>query len=177
MTRARIEALQRTAMFGAIDEATVAFLLERAGEVDVPAGDYFFREGERGNSAFLLESGELSVFKAWDEEQHLLRHLKPGDCFGEVALLDLGPRSASVRADSDAHAIEIQARDLLGVRALDVEQFALIYMNLGRELSRRLRAADERLFRARFDPAVLSAAHSAALATARAAGQGDDEEA
>lgn len=55
------------------------------------------------------------------------------------------------RAEADAQAIEIRATDLVAVNELDPEQFALIYMNLGRELSRRLRAADERLFRARFE--------------------------
>ncbi len=81
----------------------------------------------------------------------LIRELAEGDCFGEVALLDLGPRSASGRADVDSVALEIGALDLPEVAGRDPEQFALIYMNLGRELSRRLRAADERLFQAKVD--------------------------
>ena len=147
----RIAALQQTAMFGAVDEETVAFLVERAESVEVAAGDLFFREGEIGNSAYLLESGEASVFREWRGEAVVLRQLTQGDCFGEVSLLDLGRRSASVRADLDSCALEIRARDLHAVVTRDPEQFALIYMNLGRELSRRLRSADERLFRAHFE--------------------------
>ena len=43
--------------------------------------------------------------------------------------------------------------EIRGVAVSDPEQFAMIYMNLGRELSRRLREADERLFKARFEQA------------------------
>ncbi len=79
--------------------------------------------------------------------------MNAGDCFGEVALLDFGPRSATILAETDCEAIEITARDLTSVAASNPEQFAMIYMNLGRELSRRLRDADERLFRARAEHA------------------------
>jgi CRP-like cAMP-binding protein len=65
-----------------------------------------------------------------------------------MALMDLFPRSASVRAVQDCHAIEIGPSDMLRLAQSDMEQFALIQMNLGREVCRRLRATDEQLFRA-----------------------------
>jgi CRP/FNR family cyclic AMP-dependent transcriptional regulator len=165
MNRSRITALQRTAMFGAIHEGIIELLLERADVVQVPAGDFYFREGDRGNSAYLLEEGEISVLKEWGNELQLLRHLEAGDCFGEMALLDFGKRSASVRADVDTSAIEISARDLRAVAKRDPEQFALIYMNLGRELSRRLRDADDRLFRARFQDSAFSEGYAFAASS------------
>jgi CRP-like cAMP-binding protein len=63
--------------------------------------------------------------------------------------MDLGPRSASVRAVEDCTAIRVSAANLHQVYARDVQQFALIQMNMGREVCRRLRDADNRLFRAR----------------------------
>jgi CRP-like cAMP-binding protein len=66
-----------------------------------------------------------------------------------MALLDLFPRSASVRADENCSAIRITSDNLLRLFERDAEQFALIQMNIGREISRRLRATDELLFRAR----------------------------
>jgi CRP-like cAMP-binding protein len=77
-----------------------------------------------------------------------VRELGPGDCFGEMALMDLFPRSASVIARDDCRALEIAAGDLLDLYEHDVEQFALVQMNMGREVCRRLRATDELLFRA-----------------------------
>lgn len=147
--RGRIEALQATSMFGALRDDAVAMLLERAVLRRIETGDAFFEQGEPGRSAFLLESGSASVIKTWAGREHLLRRLGAGDCFGEVALLDFGPRSATVRADVDCEAIELGAADIRALARHDPEQFALVYMNLGRELSRRLRDADERLFRTR----------------------------
>ncbi len=149
MGETRIRLLERMPIFGGINGEILTFLLERSSLVTIPEGEYFFREGSRGTSTFVLEEGSISIVKAWNGRDYLLRHLETGDCFGEVALLDFGPRSASVLADVNCTAIEITARDLLEVSKRNFEQFAMIYMNLGRELSRRLRAADERVFRAR----------------------------
>jgi len=64
-----------------------------------------------------------------------------------MALLDLFPRSASVLALAPCTAIELSTATLYKLYETHLEQFALIQMNIARELSRRLRAADERLFR------------------------------
>ena len=96
---------------------------------------------------FVLETGRVAVLKLWDGQEHLLTHLGQGDCFGEMALMDLFPRSASVRAVEACSALELAASAFYGLYEKDLEQFALIQMNLGREVSRRLRLADERLFR------------------------------
>jgi CRP/FNR family cyclic AMP-dependent transcriptional regulator len=84
----------------------------------------------------------------------VLRRLEQGDCFGEMALLDLFPRSASVRADEDCSAIEISSANLMRLFERDVEQFALIQMNIAREMSRRLRVTGDLLFRARMGEAL-----------------------
>ena len=75
---------------------------------------------------------------------------------GEVALIDFCPRSASVLADEDCTAIELSSSDLRAVYNRDLKQYALIYMNMGRELGRRLREADERLFRAKIETGAVT---------------------
>jgi CRP-like cAMP-binding protein len=115
----------------------------------VRAGEYFFREHDAADSMFVLEAGQVAVLKTWQSEESLLRTLRTGDCFGEMALMDLQPRSASVRALEDCAAVQVSAASLYRVYEHDLEQFALIQMNMGREISRRLREADERLFRTR----------------------------
>ena len=69
-----------------------------------------------------------------------------GDCIGEMAIIDLQSRSASVRAVADCLAIEITRVTLNKLYQTDLEQFAIIMMNMGREVSRRLRIASDRLF-------------------------------
>jgi CRP-like cAMP-binding protein len=143
----RIELLQGMPIFGAISDQTLTFLLRFTRQVDVPAQSYFFHEGDAARSLFVLESGSASVLKGWQGRPVLLRHLRCGDCFGEMALMDFMPRSASVRADEPCSALELDGDVLHRLSEHDLEQFALVQMNLGRELSRRLRDTDELLFR------------------------------
>ena len=149
MQPTRIDLLQRMPVFGAIRNDALQLLLEQARALVIPAGEYFFREGDQAVSMFVLEAGRAAVVKNWRDREFVVHTLGAGDCFGEMALMDLFPRSASVRADEDCRAIELAAADLLRLFERDIEQFALIQMNIGREVCRRLRATDELLFRTR----------------------------
>ncbi len=154
MHAVRIEMLQRMPIFGAIRDDTLTFLLERARSVEVQAGDYFCREGDEAQTMYVLERGRAAVIKRWKGLGYVLHYLAEGDCFGEMALMDLCPRSASVRAEADCAAIELSAEHLYHLAKHDLEQFALIQMNMGREVSRRLRSTDEMLFRVRMGEAL-----------------------
>ncbi|MEP7300839.1 MAG: cyclic nucleotide-binding domain-containing protein [Caldimonas sp.] len=153
MLPSRIELLQGMPVFGAIREDALRFLLEQARAVAVAAGGFFFRENDPAGSMFVLEAGRAAVVKHWQGREIVVHRLGAGDCFGEMAIMDLFPRSASVRADEDCRAIELDAADLLRLFERDTEQFALIQMNIGREVCRRLRATDEWLFRSRMGEA------------------------
>lgn len=148
MLASRIELLQSMPIFGATREDTLQFLLAQVRTVAVPTGEYFFRENDAASSMFVLEAGRATVVKNWQGRGLVLHSLGSGDCFGEMALMDLCPRSASVLAEEDCRAIELTAADLLRLFEHDAEQFALIQMNIGREVCRRLRATDDLLFRA-----------------------------
>jgi CRP-like cAMP-binding protein len=147
----QINLLQRMPIFGAIREDTLQVLLAQARQIEVAAGACLCREGELASSMFVLESGSASVLKLWQGREHLLHRLQAGDCVGEMALMDLQPRSASVRADVGCRAIEFSTDDLMRLFEHDIEQFALIQMNIGREVCRRLRATGELLFRFRME--------------------------
>ena len=153
MQAARFDLLQRMPVFGAMREDALRLLLERAREREAKAGAHFFRENDPADSMFVIESGRVAVVKGWRDEAYVLRRLGPGDCFGEMALMDLASRSASVLVEQDCTAIEIGSADLLQLFEHDPEQFALIQMNIGREISRRLRLVDDLLFRARMGDA------------------------
>jgi CRP-like cAMP-binding protein len=133
-------------IFGGLKPETLEFLLDLSSEILVSEGDYFFRERERGNSVFVLESGRAEVHRLKQGEAIVLRRLVEGDCFGEMALIDFMPRSASVMAETNCQAIEISGKALIQLHKRDIEQYAMIMMNLGREVSRRLRLAGDRLF-------------------------------
>jgi CRP-like cAMP-binding protein len=150
----RIDLLQRMPIFGAISARTMEIVLENASVVRITARDFFFREGDAADAMFVLERGRVRIVKSWRGGDYPLGDLGPGDCFGEMALIDLFPRSGSVIALEDCSAIRITNADLYRVYETDIEQFAVIQMNISRELSRRLRIADERLFGFLIEPAI-----------------------
>jgi len=144
----KLKLLQDIPVFGGVREDILNLLLRLAPVIPIPAGGFFFREDDQARSMFVLKEGKVAIFKTWKHRSVTLGCLGKGDCFGEMALIDLFPRSASAQAEEDCLAIELTAATLFEVYNEDMAQFTLIQMNLARELSRRLREANERLFRA-----------------------------
>ena len=140
--------LQQMAIFGGVGDETIEFLLARARTVRAAAGSTFMREGDAATGLFVLLEGRVAIRRRWNAREMLLRELGPGDCFGEMALLDLGPRSATVHALQDSSALELGTELLHQFFERDPRQFALMQMNIARELSRRLRSAFDLLFAA-----------------------------
>ena len=67
----------------------------------VPAGEWIFREGDPGDCAFVIESGRVAITYEHDGVAETIAHLGAGELFGEMALIDGRPRSASARAATD----------------------------------------------------------------------------
>lgn len=149
MSPGRIALLQAMPIFGALRDDALECLIEGAPWVQRASGEFYCREGDAAQCMYVIEQGTVEVSKRWGERDWPLHRLHAGDCFGEMALMDYFPRSASVRAVEPCRAIEIASAALHRLAEHDMEQFALIQMNLGREVSRRLRATDELLFRLR----------------------------
>jgi CRP-like cAMP-binding protein len=148
MATQRLQLLRNTPIFGALSETALGFLLQDAQPVEVARGEYFFREGDAAQSLFVLEQGRVGIYKRWGNALYRLRCLDAGDCFGEMAVLDLLPRSASVRALRDCRALELTTGQLYALCKAQLAQYVILQMNIARELSRRLRAADQRAFSA-----------------------------
>lgn len=146
MNKMRIELLQSMPIFGAVQKQVLTYLLDSSRFVPVKRGGYFFREGDLADSMFVLEQGKVAVYRSWQGTDFKLRELRAGDCFGEMALLDCQARSASVLVVRDALAIEINTAQLAEIYEKFPDQFVLMHMNMAREVCRRLRAADQRLF-------------------------------
>ena len=143
----RIKLLTAMPVFGGMNTVTMELLTNLAQPVTVPTGEHFFREGETSQTMYVLQSGQVEIYKTWQSTSKLLRCMHAGDCFGEMALIDLFPRSASALAVEPCAALQITPSVLQEIYQHDLEQFTLLQMNMGREISRRLREVDELLFR------------------------------
>lgn len=85
----------------------VAVLARRATEVDFPAGHVIARQGEIGTGLFIIVSGSVKVVRSGDE----LAHLKAGDFFGELSVLDRMPRTASVTTQEPTRCLALASWD------------------------------------------------------------------
>ncbi|MGI9590612.1 MAG: cyclic nucleotide-binding domain-containing protein [Myxococcota bacterium] len=149
MSDARIAMLQDMSIFAAVSEPSLRLLLEHAHTLTVEKGRFFFREGDEGTALYVLERGSVTVIKRWQGEDFVVRTIGRGDFFGEIALLDFLPRSASVVAEEDCQALVFRALDVLALAKRDLEQFTMIYMNIARQMGRRLRDGNNLLFESR----------------------------
>ncbi len=71
------------------------------------AGDRIFKEGEEGNMAYVVQSGEVEIFKIVDGVETVLGKVGQGGIFGEMALIDSKPRMASARASKGSTIIVV----------------------------------------------------------------------
>lgn len=145
MKETRLSTLQAMPILGAIREDIVHFLIDKVDEIAIARGKFLFVENDPADAMYVLETGRVAILKQSQGIRYWLNTLSAGDCIGEMSLIDLGRRSGSVLALSDCTLLKLTYNALLELYQLDLEQFALIQMNIARELSRRLRVADERL--------------------------------
>jgi tRNA A-37 threonylcarbamoyl transferase component Bud32 len=73
----------------------------------IAAGELIVREGERGERAYIVESGECEVFRAGPDGEQAIRRIGPGEVIGELALFTAGPRTASIRALTGMTLLEV----------------------------------------------------------------------
>ena len=92
-----VEALQRVPLFADLSRNELQQVARLFKERRFTAGETVVKEGSGGAAFFVIETGEATVFI--DGKQHST--LKPGDYFGEIALLDEGTRMATISASSD----------------------------------------------------------------------------
>lgn len=141
-----IRLLTESPVFAGLTPSTLENFMRDCPLRDCAEGEYFFQEGDDGKSMFVLFEGAAKVYKGRGAERRMLNQLSEGDCFGEMALIDRGPRSAAVQAVTAARALELTSDVFYGLKVTNLSQFTEMYMNISRGLSRRLRAGDERLF-------------------------------
>jgi CRP-like cAMP-binding protein len=131
-----VELLSRVPLFGGIARKQLSKLVERMSKRTFSEGELAIEEGQGGAGFWLIEGGTATVSVRGNE----VRKLGPGDYFGEIALLDDGPRSASVTAESDLSCLGISAWEF---KAFVAEHPDAAWAVMG-TLARRLREAEAR---------------------------------
>lgn len=125
---------QKVPIFAGMSQPCLLDTLATGEHFTVAAGEAVFREGDMGNSFYVLIAGEVVVEKLRDGKPVELVRLGPGECFGEMALVGNDVRSATVRALGALVAMRFY-RELIDANA---ESASAIYRNIARILAGRL---------------------------------------
>jgi len=97
MSGAPIDVLRRIALFAELDDDELERVARLFKERRFSEGETIIQQGSGAAAFFVIDSGEATVFVDGKDQ----RVLKPGDHFGEMALIDAGTRTATVSASSD----------------------------------------------------------------------------
>lgn len=117
--------------------------LERSARVRVFETDrIIFRQEDEGDGLYIVRSGTVKIVVSTAEgEESVIALMFPGDCFGELAVLDRGPRSASAIAVERTETLFIRRDDFLAF----LERSPQVMMRIIRLLCQRLRRTDEQI--------------------------------
>jgi CRP/FNR family cyclic AMP-dependent transcriptional regulator len=138
--------LLATPFFGGLKDASLDLLVSMLVERRFEVGETVVAEDEPGRSMFIVHAGELGVSKRGDSGRVIrMSDLAPGDFFGEMTLIEMQNRSATVVAESSTVLYELNARDLYTCYKADIHGYVIVMQNINRELCRRLRRADSRI--------------------------------
>ncbi|MBZ4418149.1 cyclic nucleotide-binding domain-containing protein [Myxococcus sp. RHSTA-1-4] len=142
----KLSVIATSPLFEMLSPAELTHLAELARVRSFGAGEVVFEEGDLGDSLFVIVDGQVEVVRRLPGGGvSPLSVLSAPEFFGEMGLIDKDYRSATVRAKTEAHLLQLTAQDLRAFRQSHGEGFTFVVVNIARSLSARLREANARL--------------------------------
>lgn len=104
--------LKKVPLFADLPDEDLDRLCAVAVEINIPAGEILFTEGEKGDKAYVIMAGEIDILKNSGENMVFLATRQAGDVIGEMSLLDQSPRFASGKTRTDSKLLSISHENL-----------------------------------------------------------------
>jgi CRP-like cAMP-binding protein len=140
------EFFRQSPLFRGLTDVAIDRLIDISEITEHGAGDVIVEEGTDGDAIFLLYDGQVFVSIEGDSARIRLATLRnKGAFFGEVAVVDPGPRSATVTAETESVLLSIGLRDLERYFTDDPDAHIAILGNIARVLAQRLRDTNAQL--------------------------------
>jgi CRP/FNR family transcriptional regulator, cyclic AMP receptor protein len=136
-----LKVLESTPFLVGLKADALAMLGEKGTVRDFAPGEVIVREGDPGHSLFIIVEGEVEVTK--HPHDVVLARLQAGTFFGEMCVVDPVPRAATVRALATVRVIEITSGAMYHLFQKMPDQYAIMILNVARDIARRLRRLDE----------------------------------
>jgi CRP-like cAMP-binding protein len=131
---AKVALLKGVPLFADLNERELKQVSGLCNEVDLPAGRALTREGDLGHEFFVIIDGRVRV----DRAGRTVATLGPGDFLGEIALVDLGPRTATATCETDCRLLVLDRREFNSIMAAS----STIQTAILRALARRVRRTE-----------------------------------
>ncbi len=131
----RLVLLQQIELFHGIDTADLHHIAQQMTEQSYAEGEIVFRESEPGDRLFLLLSGTMRVYVEREGTTITYNTMQAGECFGEMALIEERPRSATVRAETAARCLTLSKQDVSTL----LREHPEVALEIIKNLSQRLR--------------------------------------
>jgi CRP/FNR family transcriptional regulator, cyclic AMP receptor protein len=112
---------------------------------EYPDGEIICRQGEIGNSLYVIQDGQVEVVREESAGETIISDLQSGDIFGEMAIIDRQPRSATVRAKGKARVLTLDKKAFLR----RVHEDPSLAFQMLRQMSIRIRSKDQEIYRLR----------------------------
>jgi CRP/FNR family cyclic AMP-dependent transcriptional regulator len=136
------EILKKVPLFSELDRLELSHLAEAAFQRTYLKGSFILLEKEKGSTLSIITKGKVKVTVTGEEgKEVILAVLSEGDFFGDLALLDGKPRSASVVAMEETELLNLGRRDFLD----ELEKNPKLALTILRTLGSRLRKADRQI--------------------------------
>ncbi len=129
------ELLRRLPLFAELSEADLEWLSAHAEPITVQPGEHLIEEGEPGEAAYVVLDGEFEIIKKSNRQDIVIAVRDAGEVFGEMALIDQSPRTATVRALRRSSLLRIGGDTFKQL----LSQSASASLSILRTVSRRLR--------------------------------------
>jgi CRP/FNR family transcriptional regulator, cyclic AMP receptor protein len=136
--------LRSVRLFRNVEDPELGILAESLRERPLRRGQILLREGDSGDEMFLVRSGSLVISKGvTGRVEQVLARVGPGDFFGEMALFDRSPRSATIQADSDTMLLILDRAGLSKLTEVSPRAAAAFFESLVLIFIERLRASGD----------------------------------
>jgi len=138
-----ISILSQIAIWGGLSDDQRSKVFKKLEIGIYEKGEYIFRKGDQPSHIYIVKSGKIDLFISDQDTVIAKETLTAGGCFGVAALMAMATHMGTTIAREDSEILVLSRQSLLELRHEDIHLFALLMMNIAREIARRLKLTDD----------------------------------
>ncbi|NVK44159.1 MAG: cyclic nucleotide-binding domain-containing protein [Oceanospirillaceae bacterium] len=128
--------------FGALSDATISHLIRSGQVLELEPGEVLFEAGDGSDGFYVIVRGQIAFFKYHSGHYAFIRNYHFGENIGFVGMIALHHRIGRAQADGETVVVKVPVSMFNELYDRDTQEFALLLMNLARDMARGIRAVD-----------------------------------